>query len=292
MRRMKKKFFGDRSSPCLTTEPASVASSLPAASQLLYSDRDNRQNFVTENISQTSSEPVTPAKRAIGDDVFTLDSSRAPTGRNSSAAGTVTVSTRGLRILKPPDDQTQEVIDIIFIHGLNGDSARTWKHAKGVYWPIDLLPKDIPNARILSFGYNADVTKLFGNVGGGTLRDHASTFVTELGSFRACDPEPDRSRKIVLVVHSLGGLVAQKALCISAEENNEHRKLLDKCTIGICFLGTPHAGSKLADFAVVITRILELLQVNVNQHPLHVLRPSSAGETSPFLAQQKQALTV
>ena len=273
------------------TEPASVASSLPAASQLLRSNGNNRQHFGANNISQTPSELVTPSKRPFGGDDLTPNSSRAPTGETSSAGDTVTVGTRGLRILKPPDDQTHDVVDIIFIHGLNGDSERTWKHTKGVYWPIDLLPKDIPNARILSYGYNADVAKLFGNVGHGTLRDHAATFVTELGSFRACESEQDRNRKIVLVVHSLGGLVAQKALCISAEENNEHRKLLDKCTIGICFLGTPHAGSKLADYAVVITRILELLQVNVNRHPLHVLRPSSAGETSPFLTQKKQALT-
>ena len=48
---------------------------------------------------------------------------------------------------------------IVFVHGLGGDRVQTWtvgEEREGVFWPRDLLPKDFPTARILSFGYNAD----------------------------------------------------------------------------------------------------------------------------------------
>ena len=42
------------------------------------------------------------------------------------------------------------------VHGLGGDAIDTWIHPKSnAFWLKDFLPKQIPDARILSFGYNA-----------------------------------------------------------------------------------------------------------------------------------------
>ena len=42
------------------------------------------------------------------------------------------------------------------VHGLAGDAIDTWTHPKSnALWLKDFLPKQIPDARILSFGYNA-----------------------------------------------------------------------------------------------------------------------------------------
>ena len=78
------------------------------------------------------------------------------------------------------------VVDIVFIHGLTGNSYKTWMDPeKVVYWPVDLLKFDIPNARIMMFGYDADVTNFIRPVGQCTLRDHATTLVNDLAGMRS-----------------------------------------------------------------------------------------------------------
>jgi hypothetical protein len=48
---------------------------------------------------------------------------------------------------------------IIAVHGLGGHPVKTWTHEEsGVFWLKDLLPKDLPTARIFTFGYDARVT--------------------------------------------------------------------------------------------------------------------------------------
>jgi hypothetical protein len=91
----------------------------------------------------------------------------------------------GLRVLYQPPNP---LVDIIFVHGLTGDSYNTWlQPTSGIYWPVQLLSKDISDARIMAFGYDADVTKFLGPVGQNNLRDHASNLLAELAARRAED---------------------------------------------------------------------------------------------------------
>lgn len=42
------------------------------------------------------------------------------------------------------------------MHGLNGDAIKTWTHRESkAFWLKDFLPKKIPDARIMTFDYNA-----------------------------------------------------------------------------------------------------------------------------------------
>jgi hypothetical protein len=41
-------------------------------------------------------------------------------------------------------------------NGLNGHCEKTWTTDNGANWLRDLLPHDLPNARILSWGYDAN----------------------------------------------------------------------------------------------------------------------------------------
>jgi hypothetical protein len=93
--------------------------------------------------------------------------------------------TEGLRLLYAPANGLKTVADIVFIHGLTGTSEKTWLDKQsGVYWPLDLLAADIPNIRILAFGYDADVTKLLGAVSQNDLRSHGEALLSDLAALR------------------------------------------------------------------------------------------------------------
>ncbi len=93
--------------------------------------------------------------------------------------------TYGLRVLCSPP---QPSVDIVFVHGLTGNSYKTWLEAESeIYWPVHLLRKDISDARILAFGYDADVTKFLGPVSQNNLRDHARELISDVAGLRAED---------------------------------------------------------------------------------------------------------
>lgn len=49
---------------------------------------------------------------------------------------------------------------IVLVHGITGSRESTWtweNKGEKVFWPKDLLPSDLPKARIMTFGYDADV---------------------------------------------------------------------------------------------------------------------------------------
>jgi len=94
----------------------------------------------------------------------------------------------GVRVLYDPENP---VVDIVFVHGLNGNPYKTWMEPeKGVYWPVHLLPKDVHNARIMTFGYDADwknakgLESFFQPVGTCSLTDHAVALVSDLAGKR------------------------------------------------------------------------------------------------------------
>jgi len=90
-----------------------------------------------------------------------------------------------LRVLHNP---AEPLVDIIFVHGLTGDSYNTWLEAEsGIYWPVHLLSKDVPDARIMTFGYDADVTKFLGPVSQNNLCNHASALLKELAAVQSED---------------------------------------------------------------------------------------------------------
>ena len=86
---------------------------------------------------------------------------------------------KGLHIVFDPPEGTAPTypVDIIFVHGLNGDIRATWTHDNGVFWPKDLLPASMPGARILSYGYDS---KIFFSADTAEYRDFALHLVGSL----------------------------------------------------------------------------------------------------------------
>ncbi len=82
------------------------------------------------------------------------------------------------------------------------------------------------------------------------------------------------SVKIIFVAHSLGGLLVENALGISRGSTESHMQRVKLCTIGICFLGTPHVESDLAQWGSFGASITKLVK-RANTDIVNVLKPGS-----------------
>ncbi|OTA99720.1 hypothetical protein M426DRAFT_16183 [Hypoxylon sp. CI-4A] len=148
-------------------------------------------------------------------------------------------------------------VDIVLVHGLNGDPHKTWTTKNGVFWPTDLLPSSLRDARanVLVYGYNADVySKKHGsNPSDNFIHMHAQTLVTSLTHYRK--DELSSHNPIIWVCHSLGGILVKRALLYSndlkASQHEDYRSIYVS-TYGLIFLGTPHTGSDIASWGTML----------------------------------------
>lgn len=70
---------------------------------------------------------------------------------------------------------------IVFVHGLTGNRETTWTHKPTkIFWPQTLLTVDLPNARIYTFGYDANIVQALDTAGSETLRDHGKSLANDL----------------------------------------------------------------------------------------------------------------
>lgn len=176
---------------------------------------------------------------------------------------------------------------IIFIHGLFGDPYKTWtsKPSKrrsrsprtggtssterrstntrsddgsrstkitaitdDTFWPRDLLPGLIADVRIFTWGYDADIDG-FGSRSQNTINQHAGSLLSDIADQR--EAAEYYKGPIIFVAHSLGGIIVKAALNRSWAEQGTERKDIAPAISGICFLGTPHGGSKSASLGKV-----------------------------------------
>jgi pimeloyl-ACP methyl ester carboxylesterase len=112
----------------------------------------------------------------------------------------------GLNLLHTVDEP---VADFVFVHGLGGGSRKTWAKTPDLYhyWPKEWLSRDpeFSNVRVHSFGYKADWNERNDNALG--IHDFALSLLGEL----QINPSIRRSQtRIVLIAHSLGGIIAKK----------------------------------------------------------------------------------
>lgn len=140
------------------------------------------------------------------------------------------------------DGGSHPQLDLVFIHGIQGHPRRTWSHsvtpkprtnfwssypfrsrnpAGGTespnqtapldpfsgLWPAKILSLDFPDARILTYGYDSCVSNFFG---GATSQNNIVTlaggFLNDLATERA----ETWKRPLIIVSHSMGGLVTKE----------------------------------------------------------------------------------
>jgi len=93
---------------------------------------------------------------------------------------------------------------IIFVHGLKGNSRDTWQSStnkRRIFWPKELLARDLNDVRILSFGYEGN--KLLKR---STFLEITTQLAQEMLATRK---EFAATRQIIWVAHSLGGVLVK-----------------------------------------------------------------------------------
>ena len=112
----------------------------------------------------------------------------------------------GMHVLVAKASDEEAVVDIVALHGLNGHYRKTWTttpaSGEGKNWLESFLPEQIPNARIMSYGYNSTVqfSKSVADIG-----TFAEQLLHSLIAKRRSKSE--RTRPVIFICHSLGGLV-------------------------------------------------------------------------------------
>ncbi|KAH7204891.1 ankyrin repeat-containing domain protein [Fusarium redolens] len=173
----------------------------------------------------------------------------------------------GLVVLAPLPPNGPHTVDIVMVHGLNGNRTKTWTQ-DGCCWPRDLLPKKIPTARVLTFGYDASFARNYSTYG---IREHATMLLARLRDNR--EERDDVDRPLIFVCHSLGGIVVKQALLIASID--QAYSSISRSTTGIVFMGTPHRGSSVADWGSILAGIARIMFLKPKRQLLDDLRSNS-----------------
>jgi CheY-like chemotaxis protein/pimeloyl-ACP methyl ester carboxylesterase len=138
-------------------------------------------------------------------------------------------------------------IDVIFVHGLDGNAKDTWDFGNQPSW--DTWIQNVhPAARIWSLSYRLHSSRWHG--GSMAIQDRAvNVLATISGDISGETP-------VLFVCHSYGGLLIKQMLSTGlGRAHNEYGRLADRVK-AIVFLGTPHNGSRIADYVDALKFVL------------------------------------
>lgn len=110
---------------------------------------------------------------------------------------------------------------VVFVHGVGGHPWETWafncaetseRTICRAFWPSDVLPADCPDARVMTWGYDASLSDE-GYVPERPFFANAEIFLNQLGQLRPL------GRGIILIAHSLGGILIKEVCPRSANDD-------------------------------------------------------------------------
>ena len=149
-------------------------------------------------------------------------------------------------------EKTEREADVVFIHGLGGDAFTTWAdEGADAMWPR-WLGEDFPQIGVWSLAYAASPSILTQPLGwlSSKFRDSGRSLPLSERGRQVLDRLAQNGigqRPLMLICHSLGGLLA-KAILRAARESSAQpsRRAILESTRAVLFLATPHAGASLA----------------------------------------------
>ncbi|KAI1609010.1 hypothetical protein EDD37DRAFT_673546 [Exophiala viscosa] len=229
---------------------------------------------------------------------------------NTNASRRIHVKECGFTIVH--DGGPRPDFDIVFIHGIQGYPLKTWTYnltqtdtpkPKGPlglrrsiagtplrdrsagslgysqdvpagFWPANLLRKDFPDARILTYGYDSQVSNFFsGGANQNNIIEIANAFLNDLAAQRV----DARGRDMIIVSHSMGGLITKEALRRASNSSEMDSDLKDVLlsTFALIFFGTPHRGGAYTNLGLTIAKMAKAAGFSVNDQNIRDLRGDS-----------------
>ena len=189
----------------------------------------------------------------------TIDSFRRFWSAKELSSGPDLSDPEGLQVVSTHDeddeDEDEASVDIVAVHGLGGHLCDTWTHDNGIMWLRDLLPQDVPNARVMTWGYDSipETAKHFIHM---MTYLYPDNLLSALYSLRKDTESNDRP--IIFMCHNLGGIVVKEALIrasMAMSKNEKHLKAIRICTKGVIFFGTPQQSTQEISFGKIIRRV-------------------------------------
>ncbi|MCJ1396598.1 hypothetical protein MMC18_009489, partial [Xylographa bjoerkii] len=139
-----------------------------------------------------------------------------------------------------------------------------------VFWPEDLLSVNFPSARVMTYGYDSHISHFFnGPANQNNIMTHGEDLLHRLAGKRS----DTYGRRIIFIVHSLGGIVLKEALRRSRGAMDQEVDLKDiyNSTFVVIFFGTPHRGSDYSNIGLAAVNAARAAGFDVNKQLLRTL---------------------
>ncbi|KAM5359278.1 hypothetical protein ACJA88_015171 [Fusarium oxysporum] len=170
------------------------------------------------------------------------------------------------------EGQDSAEVDVIAVPGLGSHALGSWKSPNSDdVWLRDFLPKDVPNIRVLLYGYD---TVLPGSLSKQSIEDLGGALLEQVVAFRARDGTSHRP--IIFIGHSLGGLLIKEALVRARRRPSCANSNLSKASYGLLFFGVPNLGLRN-------DQLRTLVRGQPNEALIHDLLVDNDSEPSTFL---------
>ncbi|KAH9906736.1 hypothetical protein F4778DRAFT_593886 [Xylariomycetidae sp. FL2044] len=132
---------------------------------------------------------------------------------------------------------------------------------KTYMWLRDAIPRIIPNARVVIYGYDSVLAK---SNSFQRIQDLVSAFIHHLKASGWVIPS---AKPLRFLAHSLGGIVVKEAFTVLAEGGDEDKHILNRFLGGVLF-GVPNGG-------MLISHLLAMVEGQVNEQMINDLSENS-----------------
>jgi len=150
---------------------------------------------------------------------------------------------RGITVLSSPSTDNYTV-DVLAVHGLGGHPYGSFvDKGDGHMWLSESLPRDMPTARVMIYGYESGLQDSTSFAG---LDDLAGSLRAALCHLLGSGEQ----RRLILIGHSLGCLLIKEALLglgLSNSELDQGRRI-----VGALFFGVPNDGMDISSLIPMV----------------------------------------
>ncbi|TGJ86147.1 hypothetical protein E0Z10_g2618 [Xylaria hypoxylon] len=182
------------------------------------------------------------------------------------------IAEQAMKQLYPLDNQNVvPEIDIVLVPGLGAHPEESWRSESTKFnWTTEALVRDFPKSRILLYKYQSAWS--------GALK--VKQFMANIAMAMLISLQSERKkcqrRPIVLIGHSMGGLVIAKAI-ILADQRRDRFPIMFEAIAAATFFGTPFGGAPAASAAAMYAYAAEKIGQATSSKLLDLMKEGDEG---------------